>query len=294
MIDKPKIYGIVYLTSRLLKGEVIKRYIGQHRLKNGVVEDGYLGSGKLLRHAIDKYGKECFFRETLQFCYSQKELNEAEIQWIKFYDSVASKDFYNLADGGHSFTNLLRKKVYQYTLAGDFVAEHESVEMASIVAGCAASQMTITASSEHRTAMGYQWRFEYREFYPQVKKGVDREIHCYSMDGIFIRSFSSLTKAANFIGENTTGNLAACAKGKKLTVRGYQWRYEKFEKINAARAKRQTNKPMFRVDPDTLKVLERYESANLAGRTLGVAPANIHRSANSGYLCGGYFWKYAD
>ena len=73
-----------------------KKYIGQHTNLN----DYYLGSGKILFRAVNKYGKENFEKEIIEHCHSQKELDEKERYWIKYYDAVKSRDFYNIHVGG--------------------------------------------------------------------------------------------------------------------------------------------------------------------------------------------------
>lgn len=60
----------------------------------------YLGSGKLLKQAIKKYGKENFKREILQECSTFEELCKAEDYWITKYNAVESENFYNLNKGG--------------------------------------------------------------------------------------------------------------------------------------------------------------------------------------------------
>ncbi len=88
-------YGFVYMTENLING---KKYIGQRKYTDGWEE--YLGSGKLLKLAIDKYGRENFQKVILQDAYSKDELNELERYYIKLYDACKRKDFYNLAGGG--------------------------------------------------------------------------------------------------------------------------------------------------------------------------------------------------
>lgn len=63
-------------------------------------EREYLGSGKLLKEAIKKYGKENFRRIIIQECETFQELCDAESYWIKIYDAVNSDQFYNLCSGG--------------------------------------------------------------------------------------------------------------------------------------------------------------------------------------------------
>src|SRR5210317_2008743 len=79
---------IVYKTINKQNG---KFYIGQHK------RDGrnYLGSGKILKDAILKYGRESFNREILEYCDTKDKVNEREIYWI---DKL--KPYYNISDGG--------------------------------------------------------------------------------------------------------------------------------------------------------------------------------------------------
>lgn len=92
---------IVYMTENLING---KRYIGRDMYNNPL----YLGSGKLLKKAICKYGIENFKKITLQHCNSLDELKFAEEYWIKYYNAATDKTFYNILDGstgGDSLTN---------------------------------------------------------------------------------------------------------------------------------------------------------------------------------------------
>ena len=69
---------MIYKTTNLLNN---RYYIGFHKFSINKPEDGYLGSGKLIRRAVEKYGKENFKREVL-FVFDTKEeaeQKEAEI-----------------------------------------------------------------------------------------------------------------------------------------------------------------------------------------------------------------------
>ena len=90
-----KRFGYIYITTNLVDG---KKYIGQHAYSE--FNENYKGSGIYLQKAIKKHGKENFKAEILEWCYSQKELDEREIYWIDFYQAVESDEFYNLAEGG--------------------------------------------------------------------------------------------------------------------------------------------------------------------------------------------------
>lgn len=67
-----KYYGLYKITN-LVNG---KMYIGKHVTSN--LDDGYIGSGKILKQAIKKYGVENFRKEWLGFYEDLEELNYME------------------------------------------------------------------------------------------------------------------------------------------------------------------------------------------------------------------------
>jgi group I intron endonuclease len=101
-------YGFIYLTTNRITG---KKYIGM--CKNTHC-NGYLGSGKLLKRAIRKYGRENFDRTILQECETFEKLSKSESYWIKFYNAVESFGFYNLVDGGFGGNSNSLKKYWSY------------------------------------------------------------------------------------------------------------------------------------------------------------------------------------
>lgn len=87
-------HHFIYLTTNLVTNE---KYIGKHY---GDLNDNYLGSGTILLRAIKKYGKENFEREILYISQDAEENNIKEKEFIKVFNAVNDRTFYNIAAGG--------------------------------------------------------------------------------------------------------------------------------------------------------------------------------------------------
>lgn len=78
-----------------------KYYIGMHKTKN--LDDGYMGSGKLLKRAINKHGIENFTKEILHIFDNEEDMKRKEKELI-----ILNEMSYNLCEGGKggwSFVN---------------------------------------------------------------------------------------------------------------------------------------------------------------------------------------------
>lgn len=84
----------VYLTVCLVNG---KSYVGKYESSE---QHSYLGSGKLLRRAVHKYGKENFTRIILERYNCVEDCRIGEKKWINLLNAVDSPHFYNIAAGG--------------------------------------------------------------------------------------------------------------------------------------------------------------------------------------------------
>ena len=92
-----KYYGIIYKITNKINGKV---YIGQTtRSLEERIGEHKRHKSCIMYKAFKKYGFENFDIETIQICYSRDELNESEIKWIKYYDSM--NNGYNLCEGGN-------------------------------------------------------------------------------------------------------------------------------------------------------------------------------------------------
>lgn len=84
---------IIYKITNLLNNKI---YIGLDSKNN--VE--YYGSGKLIKQAIRKYGKENFKKEIIDSSDNLNDLYEKEKYWVCFYNATDRLIGYNLKPGG--------------------------------------------------------------------------------------------------------------------------------------------------------------------------------------------------
>lgn len=94
-----------------------KIYIGVHKTEN--LEDGYMGSGKLLNRAKAKHGIENFHKEILKFHESQEEMYAHEAELVT-QDFLARDDVYNIklgGEGGWDFINSTMSKETRIKMA---------------------------------------------------------------------------------------------------------------------------------------------------------------------------------
>lgn len=89
-----KLYNFVYKTTNLINN---KYYIGVHSTDD--LDDGYLGSGDLIKKAIRKYTKSKFIRHILFFCDSLADAYAKEKELVT-EEVVMSNESYNLLTGG--------------------------------------------------------------------------------------------------------------------------------------------------------------------------------------------------
>src|ERR1035437_2151866 len=97
---------IIYKTTNLINDKI---YVG----KDATNDPKYLGSGFILRRAIERYGKNNFKKETIEECNSLEELSQRELFWIDNLNSTNKKIGYNIAKGGlggDTFSNQSKKK----------------------------------------------------------------------------------------------------------------------------------------------------------------------------------------
>lgn len=94
---KVECFGVIYLYENAINH---KKYVGQttKSVKERHQNHKWQKYNSYFHNALTKYGEDNFTLKVIDVAYSQEELDEKEIYWIKYYDSV--KQGYNLTSGG--------------------------------------------------------------------------------------------------------------------------------------------------------------------------------------------------
>lgn len=105
-------------------------YFGRRQCNCLPEEDDYLGSGKLLKMAIDKYGKENFKKTILCECDSLEELYQKEEEYIERFNAVYDYHYYNIDFGGapKSEAKLDEYQIRKYVCMKKQIEASESVK----------------------------------------------------------------------------------------------------------------------------------------------------------------------
>ena len=86
-----------YLIYKITNTANNKIYIGCHKTQD--INDGYMGSGKLIKRAINKYGLEKFTKVILHNFSNSEDMFDMEGELVN-EDFVTCDDTYNIMEGG--------------------------------------------------------------------------------------------------------------------------------------------------------------------------------------------------
>ena len=95
-----KTYYTVYKITNTINGEY---YIGKHQTQ--LLEDGYMGSGKLLHRQFEEYGMQWFKKEILHVFDTEEEMNQKEAELVDVDDPKSL----NLCPGGQGGFGYINK-----------------------------------------------------------------------------------------------------------------------------------------------------------------------------------------
>lgn len=248
-------YGFIYITTNLMNG---KKYIGQKTLysKSGELRNdinGYLGSGILLKKAINKYGEENFRREIIYLAKDKEELGLMERNFIKYHNACQSDDYYNIHEGGYGgntmcgFSEQEMEEHKQNIKSRYEDAEYKLMFKESINQSWSDERRKKASES---TKLAYVNNPELKKIRtndnveswknPDIRnnriRGMSKNpIIQLDLNGIYVNEFLNSNIAAKYMGAKDGSAIRSCCRGDKKFYKGFIWIYkDEYEKMQSA------------------------------------------------------------
>lgn len=200
-------YGYIYITTNLVNN---KKYLGKHAKPE--FDKSYYGSGTILKKAIEKYGKENFVSEPIDWAESKEELNQKEIQWIYNLNAVDSDEYYNLAIGGDGAGNGKDHPMYRdHRFAGENNPMYGKVGKLNPMYG-----IKRTGSNNPNYGKGDKITGSNN---PRASAVIQ-----YDLEGNIVREYSVMKDVKKF--GFSISCVSDCCRGRTKTSGGYIWRYK--------------------------------------------------------------------
>lgn len=217
-----EVYGYIYITINKTNG---KKYIGLHRSK-GMNKDSYIGSGRLISNAINKYGKACFENWIIDWAKTKEELNNKEKYWIREFKAVESKDYYNLFSGGEgaSSQDMLGNKNHRW-------GTKEPIELTRYRVQKMTSNPNWKENHKKQLKTLKQKNLESGQI-KRMHEGNKLNYYQYTIQGEFIRCYHSKSELYK---NGFTYYVSDCCKGKQPFSSGFIWSYNSPEEFSMQR-----------------------------------------------------------
>ena len=300
----------VYETTNLING---KKYIGKRTCNCPIEEDKYMGSGKYIKRAFNKYGKENFKKEILQICENEDMAFEWEKVYIEQVKAYSSDKYYNIASGGEGgFANFAGKSQEELELWKTRMSESRKGRVIT------KEWMDKILDTRKLKSIGVG---ETNPMYGIKGKNnpVSKPVVMIDFDGNIVREFECIREANDYIENPKASSLISrvCINGG--TAYDYLWLFKeeygtlinenKFEEwylraknryvdrnIKAKRSKIQNNsKKVYQLNKDTLEIIQKFDSIILAAENTNIKAQSINRVCRHGCnTAGGYSWIYKD
>ena len=155
---------------------------------------------------------------------------------------ITGADRHTIAKGLETFgvtsletkTRAMGKRVQQYSLNGEFIAEFDSASAAARSFDTTPSNIIHCCNHSHSSAYNYIWKYTCDnvdiktlvEKHKKTGRGSLKEVEQYSLDGEYIQTFSSCREAARSINAPYHVGINSCCLGRQKTAYGYKWKYK--------------------------------------------------------------------
>lgn len=259
----------IYLITNTVNNKV---YVGQSINLWTRVNEGYLqkldknkSHNKHLQRAWDKYGKESFTFEVLEYV-NFNELNERETLWIQKYESFINNKGYNIIPQGGSNQGM-------------------------IVSEATREKISNATKGENNPFFRKRHTEETKSYLGEIKS---IPIIQLTMDGEIIKEWKSRKEASENYKVSPNAIYSVLA-GKTTSCKGFIWIYKtEYEKMgfdkNEHFKKNKINRPVLQFDLDGNFI---KEFINMSEAMKETGAINIHKVCKGKLkTSGGFKWSY--
>ena len=254
----------------------LKLYFGSHSWKGTGVDKNYYGSGKIIKQAVNKYGKDNFIVYPIKFYDSVEECRRAE-------EELLTK--YNIANN-----------IYCYNLKNSAIGSEK---------GCKLSEehkqkISQAITGEKHPNYGKHHTEETRKKISQALKGENNPMYGRTGENNPMygkhhteesRKKMSKAQKGKIVSEETRKKMSQLMKGENNPMYGKKLSEKRRKNLLQATNYRKT--PLVVIDKNgKVKI---FESQNECSRVLGVNLGNINSCLKGRYkTAGGYSFKYIE
>lgn len=227
---------------------------------------------------------------------TQEIANEKEKYYILLYKSTNNNFGYNIQNGGYE-QNKLSKKVYQYSLDGEYIRSYKSISEANRKLFISNGKISDCCRKIKKSAGGYIWSYEkFDRIEKYIRKTKSLPVYQYSLSGKFIKSYKTLIDAIKEMNLANGSHISSCCNGKRRTAYGFMWSYEKFDKLYSFKNKHNQNVTVIQFDLNKNKICS-FKNLMDASKQFGEKSEKAYYAINrclnkrskSAY---GFYWEY--
>jgi group I intron endonuclease len=169
----------VYIIINNING---KKYVGSSRKSQ--IDENYYGSGKLIKNALKKYGKENFTRDILW--QGEGNARDVESYWLEYFDASSNPMFYNMtndARGGDLHKEDTKRTVSE-KLTGRKLSKEICMKISQKKKGSTTSKKGKPDGPKPGVSNAHKGRVS-------PNKGKGKSVSLYTINGEFIQTYDS-------------------------------------------------------------------------------------------------------
>lgn len=205
--------GYIYQITNQING---KKYIGSSK-KDPKDNWSYYGSGKLIKQAIEKYGKENFTKEIL--IESKSNIKELEKQYLERVNAKQNPQYYNMTNDavGSSFHNKKGRKSTSEKLTGRKLSKKTKEKISKNKIGI---KFPNGYTKVRKDKGKIRWATKGR-ISPNQNKGYSIELYDVKTNK-YVSTYSNANRLAEELNVSNE-TIRQCLKGKQKTICNKQY-----------------------------------------------------------------------